>query len=260
MDWDPEQYLTFAPERARPFRELLARVGVERPATVVDLGCGPGNLTLELAERWPGAQVLGLDSSQAMIERAHSDHQPGSGVRFEVADLREWAPDGPVDVIVSNAVLQWVPDHLPILDRLATLLRPGGWLAFQVPGNFAGATHTELAAVRGSARWQARLDGVATEQPAVEQPPTYLARLAAAGLRVDAWETTYLQVLQGRDAVLEWMRGTGLRPVLSALSADERAEFEAEYGQRLRQAYPEQAFGTVLPYRRIFMVAHRPAG
>lgn len=267
MRWDPEQYLQFADHRGRPFRDLLARVGAREPRTVVDLGCGPGNLTRELVVRWPRARVEGIDSSAEMIERARAGATDGHAVtggdgitggdrvRFSVGDLRTWTPDAPVDVIVSNATLQWVPGHLDLLDRLAGSLAAGGWLAFQVPGNFTEPSHTELAALRDSPRWRERLSPV--ERPAVEDTAAYLERLAGLGMSVDAWETTYLQVLSGEDAVLAWMRGTGLRPVLSALTdAGERAEFEAEYAGRLRRAYPHRAFGTVLPYRRIFVVAH----
>jgi trans-aconitate 2-methyltransferase len=287
MRWDPEQYLRFADERGRPFRDLVARVSAQEPSTVVDLGCGPGNLTRELVARWPRARVEGLDASAEMIAKARAgagdragqaggdqarasggdragpaggDQARASGggeARFEVGDLREWDPPEPVDVVVSNATLQWVPGHLALLDRLAERLAPGGWLAFQVPGNFGESTHTELAAVRDLPRWRERLAGARIARPAVEEPATYLARLAGLGLRAEVWETTYLQVLRGEDAVLEWMRGTGLRPVLAALVPDEQAEFEAEYGARLRAAYPRQSFGTVLPYRRIFAVAQR---
>ena len=143
-----------------------------------------------------------------------------------------------------------------LLERFAGWLAPGGWLAVQVPGNFGEPSHTLLAEVRAQPRWKDRLAEIA--RPSVEDPSTYLARLAGLGLDVDAWETTYLQVLPGEDAVLDWMRGTGLRPVLSALpDDDERAAFEAEYGELFRQAYPRQPFGTVLPYRRIFLVGRQ---
>jgi trans-aconitate 2-methyltransferase len=270
MRWDPEQYLRFADERGRPFRDLTARIGAVGPSTVVDLGCGPGNLTRELAARWPGARVAGIDASPDMIARALADAgtrseaggaAPGGaatgGAAFAVGDVREWDPPQPVDVVVSNATLQWVPGHLELLDRLVERVAPRGWLAFQVPGNFGEPSHTELASLRATPRWRQRLAGAQVAVPGVQEPAVYLARLAHLGLAVDAWETTYLQVLPGEDAVLEWMRGTGLRPVLQALPAQDRADFEAEYGARLRVAYPRQDFGTVLPYRRIFVVAQR---
>jgi trans-aconitate 2-methyltransferase len=251
--WDPEQYLRFADERGRPFHDLLARVGATDPRLVADLGCGAGNLTRELAERWPEADVEGVDDSPDMLDRARAE--VGDRVRLTLADVRDWEPAVPVDLVVSNATLQWVPDHLPLLDRLAGFLAPDGWLAVQVPGNFGEPSHTLLRELAAAAPWRERLTGV--RWPAVEEPPTYLARLAALGLRVDVWETTYLQLLAGEDAVLQWMRGTGLRPVLSALTDDERAAFESAYADRLRRAYPRQAYGTVLPYRRIFVVARR---
>jgi trans-aconitate 2-methyltransferase len=253
MRWDPEQYLRFADERGRPFHELLARVGAADPRVVADLGCGAGNLTRTLAERWPHADVEGVDDSPEMLDRARAE--VGDRVRLTLADIRDWEPATPVDVVVSNATLQWVPDHLPLLDRIARFLLPGGWLAVQVPGNFGEPSHALLRALAAAPQWRDRLVGV--RWPGVEEPPVYLARLAALGLRTDVWETTYLQVLDGEDAVLQWMRGTGLRPVLSALRDDERAAFESAYADRVRRAYPRHDYGTVLPYRRIFVVAHR---
>jgi trans-aconitate 2-methyltransferase len=255
--WDPEQYLRFADERARPFDDLLTRVGGAEAGRVVDLGCGPGTLTRLLAERWPDAQIEAMDNSVEMVRRAEAELThlaPRVGVAL--GDVRDWSPSGPVDVVVSNATLQWIPGHLELLDRFAGWLAPGGRLAVQVPGNVGEPSHTLLAEVAERPRWQSQLAGLA--RPAVEEPATYLARLAGLGLAVDAWETTYLQVLPGEDAVLEWMRGTGLRPALSALPDPEQREaFEAEYGALLRRAYPRQSFGTVLPYRRIFVVARR---
>src|SRR5436305_4815158 len=191
MRWDPDQYLRFADERARPFRELLARVPAENPRVVADLGCGPATLTRELAERWPGARVEGVDDSAEMIERARAE--AGDGVELTLADVHDWTPAEPVDVIVSNATLQWVPGHLPLLDRLAGFLAPGGWLAVQVPGNFGEPSHTLLRELATEPPWRERLTGV--RWPGVPEPQTYLARLAGLGLRADVWETTYLQVL-----------------------------------------------------------------
>ncbi len=255
--WDPVEYLRFAGHRGRPFVDLLARVDAEAPSTVVDLGCGPGNLTVTLADRWPTARVEGVDASGAMIERARAEHGAAAGgrLRFTVGDLREWAPPAPVDVLVSNATLQWVPGHLDLLPRLAASVRPGGWFAFQVPGNFAEPSHTELAAVRDLPRWRERLDGVDLATPWVAGPVDYLELLVSLGAAADVWETTYLQVLEGEDAVLRWISGTGLRPVLEVLDEAERTEFTADYGARLRKAYPQQPYGTVLPYRRLFAVA-----
>lgn len=254
--WDPAQYGRYADERSRPFHELVARIGAERPERVVDLGCGDGGLTATLAERWPAAAVLGVDSSESML--AASASRAGSRLRFALGSIEDWRPDGPVDVLVSNAALQWVPDHPAHLPRLVDALAPGGWLAVQVPGNWAAPSHALLTSLRGSPRWRDRVGGESERWPDVPDPTEYVRVLAGLGCAVDAWETTYAHVLTGPDPVLEWVRGTALRPVLARLSPAEAASFEAEYGAALRDAYPAQPYGTVLPFRRIFAVARAP--
>jgi trans-aconitate 2-methyltransferase len=253
--WDPERYLTYADERGRPFVELLARVRATAPATVVDLGCGPGNLTALLQQRWPAAHVVGLDSSAAMVERARADHPTLEVVH---ADLREHlaGKPAPVDVLISNATLQWVPDHLALMPDLVAAVRPDGWLAFQVPGNFDEPSHTlrrELAAEPPYAELTA---GVAA--PDAHDARTYLAALSELGCRVDASETTYLHVLDhdryGEDPVFTWISGTGARPTLQALG-ELRPAYEAELKRRLRDAYPDDGHGVVMPFRRVFVVA-----
>jgi len=253
--WDPDRYLEFADERGRPFADLLARVGAADPDLVVDLGCGPGQLTATLARRWPGALVQGLDSSAAMVERAQE--HAGGRLSFRVADLRTWRPKEPVDVLVSNATLQWVPDHRALLPRLVDAVRPGGWFAFQVPGNFDEPSHRILNELAAAPRYTAATRGL--QGPAAAGPGDYLADLAGLGCRVDAWETTYLHVLHGPDPVFRWISGTGARPVLQALDPEQRSTFEAEYRARLTAAYPPQPYGTVLPFRRVFVVAQTPA-
>ena len=251
--WDPQRYLARATERARPFHDLIYHIGASAPGTVVDLGCGPGNLTATLAERWPDAKVIGVDSSAAMIDAARQIE----GIEAIRADLREWAPPAPVGVVVSNAVLQWVPDHLALLPRLAGWLKPGGWLGFQVPGNYREPAHVLLRELADSPGWRDRLGADRVTRAAVYEPDEYLEVLAGPGLTADVWTTTYLHVLQGEDAVLDWMTGTALRPVLAALDDDGAAAFLGEYGQRLRAAYPRRDYGTVLPFRRIFAVARK---
>jgi trans-aconitate 2-methyltransferase len=251
--WSPSTYLQFADERGRPFVDLLARVGAENPKLVVDLGCGPGQLTATLARRWPEARIQGLDSSTEMIARAQE--HAGGGLSFAVADLRSWQPDEPVDVLVSNATLQWVPGHRDLLPRLLAAVRPGGWLAFQVPGNFGEPSHRLLHELAAGPRFAAATRAVL--RPASAEPADYLADLSALGCTVDVWETTYLHVLTGPDPVFRWISGTGARPMLQALDQSQRAEFETEYRARLAAAYPAEAHGTVLPFRRIFAVAHR---
>ncbi|GAB3760436.1 trans-aconitate 2-methyltransferase [Nocardioides ginsengisegetis] len=248
--WDPDRYLTYADERGRPFVDLVVRIGAEAPATVVDLGCGPGNLTSLLADRWPGAAVSGLDSSPEMIAAAR---QADDRVDFSVGDLREWAPGTPVDVLVSNATLQWLPDHLDLLPRLVARVRPGGWFAVQVPGNFDEPSHTIRRDLAAEPPYAAHTAGVAV--PDSRDPVVYLEALTALGCEVDAWETTYLHVLTGEDPVFTWVSGTGARPTLQALPDDLRPGFEAEFKRRLREAYPPREHGVVLPFRRIFVVA-----
>jgi trans-aconitate 2-methyltransferase len=255
--WDPERYLAYRDERGRPFVELLARVGAKAPHSIVDLGCGPGHLTALLTQRWPVARVTGVDSSAEMVAAARAS---GSGVDFEVGDLRDWSPDAPVDVLVSNATLQWVPGHLDLLPSLVGHVAPGGWLALQVPGNFAEPSHTirdELAAEPDYAPYTR---DAAT--PAAHDAATYLRALQDLGCEVDAWETTYLHVLTGEDPVFTWVSGTGARPTLQALPDELRPRFEEELRARLRAAYPDDGRGVVMPFRRVFAVAQvaQPSG
>lgn len=251
--WDPAQYRAYASHRARPFFELLARVDVDAPAYVVDLGCGPGERTLDLAVRWPDAEIEGIDSSAEMIAEAR--RTAGAGPRFSIGDLAEWTPGRPVDVIFSSAALHWVPDHQKLLPGWVDALSPDGRLAFTVPGNFDMDSHVILRELCESARWRDRLAGT-VRHDVVSTPAEYLDLLAGPGRTVDVWETTYLQVLTGDDPVLEWIKGTALRPVLDALpEPGERAELLGELAERLRSAYPMRSYGTVFPFRRIFVVA-----
>lgn len=254
--WDPVQYTRYADERNRPFHELVARIDAGDPASVVDLGCGDGALTATLAERWPAASILGVDSSAEMLAKASS--LAGPRLEFRLGAIEDWTAEGPVDVLVSNAALQWVPDHVRQVERLVTQVRPGGVLAFQVPGNGDAPSHTILADLRRTPRWTRLLGEGPRRFPDTLDPSAYLDRLARLGCEVDAWETTYAHVLPGPDPVLEWVRGTALRPVLSRLSAADAADFEAEYGAALREAYRPEPYGTLVPFRRIFVVARVP--
>ena len=256
MRWDPQVYARYGDERSRPFFELLARVPTERARTVVDLGCGPGNLTATLADRWPQATVIGIDSSPDMVEAAQKHARPPS-LTFYGGDAATWRPDTDVDVLVANALLQWVPDHLELLAVYASWLAPGGVLAFQVPDNFGEPSHTLLRDVRQSARWRERLGADADRAAGVERPERYLLTLLDLGLAADVWQTTYLHVLPGDDAVLDWVKGTALRPVLSALDSAEQQAFLDDYAELLRAAYPKGTHGTVFPFRRTFAVGRR---
>lgn len=254
--WDPETYARFSDERARPFLDLTRRIRATDPRIVVDLGCGSGELTATLAHRWRHSRVTGLDSSTDMVEKAALT-SASARVHFTLADIGGWRPDEETDVVVSNAALQWVPDHRRLLVEWASALSVGAWLAFQVPGNFDAPSHALMRDLAASPRWRRRLDGVLRHEHAVEDASGYLALLARAGLTADAWETTYLHVLSGVDPVLEWVRGTGLRPVLQALGEDDSAAFEAEYAALLREAYPSEEYGTVYAFRRVFCVSQK---
>ena len=244
MSWDPGAYLAFDDHRARPFDDLLARVRAAQPRRVVDLGCGPGHLTAELAARWPNALVEALDSSPEMVAQAR-----GRGVAAVLGDIAEWRPAPDADVVVCNAVLQWVPGHDELLRRWISALPPGGEFALQVPGNQESPAHVlarELhPAVKGS--------------QSVLEPREYAELITGVAASVaDVWETTYLHRLEGADPVLDWISSTTLRPVREALDDHEWTVFRAELAPRLRAAYPRAADGgTWFPFRRIFAVARR---
>ena len=263
MDWDPAQYARFSAERGRPFADLVARVAAQDPRLVVDLGCGNGPLTLGLAQRWPRARVVGVDSSAAMLEAARV-LDPAGRVEWLEADLAEWdvtslgqAPD----VVLTNATLQWVPDHLSLLQRWVQALRPGGWFAMQVPANFGEPSHRLMREVARSHPAAERLLPV-LGRAAVAEPSDYIEALVAPGGEVEVWETTHHHVLDPEglvaNPVLEWVRSTGLRPVLEVLADDEeRRAFIDDYDARLRAAYPRRAHGVVFPFRRLFAVAQK---
>lgn len=252
MRWSPTKYLDYADLRARPFHDLISRVGAQAPRRVVDLGCGPGNLTRELAARWPGATIEAYDSSPEMVAAAQS-----AGVDARLLDVRDWLPSADTDVVVTNAVLQWVPDHEALLRRWTAGLPAGGWLAMQVPGNFGAPSHVLPRALAASARWSHRIGPLRAEN-SVAGPEEYAGLLADAGCAVDVWETTYMQALTGANAVLEWITGTALRPVRTILDDASWADFRAELAPLLEEAYPPRPDGTAwFPFRRIFAVAHK---
>ncbi|HYK33471.1 MAG TPA: trans-aconitate 2-methyltransferase [Streptosporangiaceae bacterium] len=259
--WDPNQYRQFGDERSRAFYELISRIGATDPQNVADIGCGPGELTVVLSRRWPDSDVVGVDSSAEMIAAADEVLATARAelprLRFEHMDARDWKPAGPVDVIVSNAMLQWIPDHESLLVKWVDYVADGGWLAFQVPANHDEPTHRLIRELARTERWSDQLSAVALTRQAAN-PADYLDLLTGAGCVVDAWETTYLHVLTGEDPVLRWISGTGLRPVITSLEGAEREEFLAEYGALLRQAYPAASYGTAFPFRRVFAVARKP--
>lgn len=251
--WSPQTYLKFAGERGRPFLDLLNRVALT-PSSVVDLGCGPGHLMPVLQARWPEAAIVGVDSSPQMVEQAERENTD-PGVVYQLADIADWEPSGPVDLIISNAAFQWVPNQLEVLPRLARTLTPGGVLAFQVPNNFTDPSHSLLRALAADPRFAPYTSGI--EGARGVDATTYLDLLAGPDWSVDVWETTYLHQLTGEDAVFDWVSGTGARPFLQALPDDVRAGFETEYKAALREAYVPRSYGTVFPFKRVFVVAER---
>jgi len=260
--WNPNQYLKFADERTRPCRDLAARIAVSSVRRVIDLGCGPGNSTAVLADRWPDAEVTGLDSSADMIERARRDYP---GQRWITGDISEWAAandgadGGLYEVVFSNAALQWVDDHASLYPRLLSRVAPGGALAVQIPGNIDALPHRlmrEMAVAPEWSRWFA--PGTLREWHHREMEFYYDA-LAPAAARLDLWATEYLHILPNPEAIVEWYRGTGLRPFLEVLESDaSREQFMADYLERLRPHFAPRAPGGVLfPFRRIFLIAYR---
>ncbi|WP_328451606.1 trans-aconitate 2-methyltransferase [Streptomyces sp. NBC_00386] len=264
--WDPGQYLRHSRHRARPFADLLAQVPElpADPARIADLGCGPGNVTVQLAVRWPTARITGYDNSADMLARSEEYAGPTAGggrLDFAHADLTDWTPAGTYDLITSNAALQWVPGHLESLPGWLDALAPGGTFAFQVPHNTDAPLHVLLRELASSPRWKGLLGDSPRPADSVHDPLVYLDLLERAGCRADVWETTYMQQLGGPDPVLDWAKGTALRPVLTALADDPEATdgFLVAYRDLLREAYPARPYGTVLPFRRLFAVARKEA-
>lgn len=255
ISWDPQQYLSFAEPRRRAGMDLLRSIELSSPSRIVDLGCGTGDLTARLAERWPAAQITGIDRSAQMLERAKSRF---SGIEWELGDLRSWQPDEPVDLIYTNATLHWVQGHELLLPKLVDELAPGGALAAQVPNNFESPSHRLLRELALSPPWAARLGGQIRPWP-VLSPEQYLELLSPKLRSLDVWSTTYLHLLTGTNPVLEWMYGAAIRPLLAVLSSDaERVRFKTEYGALLEEAYPPRPDGsTLFPFERIFLIAYR---
>jgi trans-aconitate 2-methyltransferase len=251
MTWDPDQYLRFSQPRLRPAIDLLSRIALEQPQHVYDLGCGAGNVTALLLQRWPAAAITGVDSSAAMLTSAAKALPQ---VRWQQQSLDQWRADVAADLIYSNAALHWLPDHRHLFPKLISSLKPGGVLAVQMPRNFAAPSHTMIADTVRAGPWRGRLEFLLKEPP-VSEPEFYYALLAPQAQMLDIWETEYLQVLSGEDPVKEWTKGTALIPFLERLDPAEQPEFESAYAQRLRGAYPRRGDGTTLfPFRRLFIV------
>jgi trans-aconitate 2-methyltransferase len=252
--WDPAKYLEFAGHRLRPALDLLARVSAASPAVVHDLGCGAGNVTRLLLDRWPAAAVTGVDGSAVMLAAARA---LAPEVTWVQADVGTWRSPRPADVVFSNAALHWLDDHPALFPRLIEGLTPGGTLAVQMPRNHGAPSHTQMVAAAETGSWRERLRPALRSRP-VAEPAVYYDLLAPRVSRLDIWETEYLHVLEGDNQVVEWTRGSALKPLLDALEEPERSSFLAEYSARIARAYPRRADGrTLLPFRRLFIVAVR---
>jgi trans-aconitate 2-methyltransferase len=261
--WDPGQYQKFGDHRLRPALDLLGQVPCAAPALIYDLGCGPGNVTRIIAERWPQAQVIGVDNSPQMLEKARAQ---ASRIEWLEADIHTWEPPSPPDLIYSNATLQWVDGHAELFPRLLSLVSPGGCFAAQMPLSRQMISHRLMVEVLRSERPQGESlgdDGLiaAMSRKWVLDAEEYYDLLGPGSEATNIWHSEYLQELTGDDPVLEWVTATGLRPVLTGLDDDARAEYVERYRQRLREAYPARAGGvTLYPFRRLFMVAVRAGG
>ncbi len=253
--WNPNQYQKFAGERDRPFFDLLAQVEKPEAQHVADLGCGTGHLTAKLLEKFPNASIVGVDSSAQMLKKSAT--LKNSRLEFVLADLSAWQPEKPLDVIVSNAALQWLEDHETLIPNLANLLEPNGVLAVQMPINFEQPSHMILRDLTSSETWKPHLRAFLSKLRVPKSATWYIQTLSSLGFKVDAWETTYHHVLQGENAVLEWVKGTALRPVLNALEPELHTHFLEELGGRYLEAYPKQAFGTLFAFNRLFFVARK---
>ncbi len=256
MSWSARQYSSFETERTRPVRDLVAAIEASDVKCAIDLGCGPGNSTEVLAARFSGAAISGLDSSPDMIAAARK-RLPN--LTFDLASIPEWTDPGPYDVILANAVLQWVPDHAALFPALMAKLADGGNLAVQMPDNLEEPAHRLMRQVAAEGPWAAKLAGSAAARAPRLAAAWYYAMLRPHASRVDVWTTTYHHVLAGgTDAVVEWFKGSGLRPFLSPLDPAEAEAYLAVYRTALADAYPPLADGSVLlPFPRLFIVATR---
>jgi trans-aconitate 2-methyltransferase len=250
--WDEPQYRKFLDARTRPARELLARLPLTAAKRVIDLGCGPGNSTELLVERWPGARVIGVDSSPEMLRSARESLPD---VEWVQADVRDYRPAGPVDVLFANAVLHWLPDHPRLFVELLEQLEPGGALAIQMPFNHDEPSHRWMRELPG--RWASKLADVSPKS-AVHAPEFYYDLLAPRASALDIWQTRYEQVMADPDAIVEWVKGTGLRPFLERLDRPECDDYLRAYRDAIAKAYPIRADGRRLfSFPRLFLMVVR---
>lgn len=254
MGWDPNQYLAFGDVRLQPALDLLARIPLDAPKSVIDLGCGAGNVTRALKVRWPGARITGVDNSPEMLERARAEDPDMEWIE---ASILEWRPAAPADVVFSNAALHWLDEHDKLFPRLMEYVAPGGFLAVQMPRNWLAPSHTCLTEAVHAGPWRDRLEPMLRPAPS-HAPAFYYDVLMPLATSLALWETEYCQVLEGENPVAEYVKGTQLKRFLDALDEPERSEFENDYRERIRAAYPKRNCGkTLFPFRRLFILAGR---
>lgn len=253
--WSPSDYMRFGDERTRPSIDLASRIAVERPASVIDLGCGPGNSTRVLRQRWPEAHVVGLDSSSEMIDAARREEPLEEWL---VSGIEDWVPAAPFDVVFSNAALQWLPNHCALVERLFEAVAPGGALAFQIPSATFAAVRELIHAIALDGPWTSRMGGPLGELT-MEAPSVYYDCLSPRARSIDLWETEYFHVMDSAPAIVDWIASTGLRPFLAALESEEETRaFVTRLNEMVRETYLPQRDGRVLfPFKRTFLIAYR---
>ncbi len=247
--WNPVTYLKFGSQRLRPALDLMEQIPLESPERIVDLGCGPGNVTELLKQRWPKADVMGIDNSSEMLEKAKNNYQD---ISWQHANIVDWTPKEKIDLIFTNACLHWLGDHETLFPRLLSFLKPNGVLGVQMPNNFSQPTHRAIGDLLGH-------DHPLCPGHPVHQPQDYYNWLSPLCQYLDLWETTYSHILEGENPVADWTKGAALRPVLAGLETEEEKQrFEQAYRERIAKAYPKQADGkTLLPFKRFFLIAHK---
>jgi len=252
MAWDPNQYLTFGNERLQPALDLLSRIPLDAAGTMIDLGCGPGNVTNTLKGRWPNASITGVDVSPEMLERAHAEDPD---ITWIEADLNDWRPDTPADLIFSNAALHWLNEHDRLFPQLMQHIAPGGFLAVQMPRNWSAPSHTCITEAVKAGPWRETLEPLLRPAPS-HAPSFYYDLFAAETNSLAIWETEYCQILEGENPVAEFVKGSQLKRFLDALDEPARSEFEGDYRKRILAAYPKRMDGkTLFPFRRLFLLA-----
>ncbi len=254
-DWNAGQYLKFEDERTRPATDLLRRIPLAEIRTAADIGCGPGNSTELIVERYPNARVLGLDNSPSMLAKAR-ERLPRA--TFEEVDIATWQPDERYDLIFANAVLQWLPDHPSLLARLVSFLDTGGCLAVQMPNNLNEPSHRLMEKVSREGPWAGKLASASQAREEIGSFEDYYSWLQRTGCSVDIWQTTYVHPLADAGAITEWFKSTGLKPYLDPLSPSDQSEYLDPYRAEIEKAYPAQQDGKVLlRFPRLFFVAQR---